>query len=79
MATKNAVIENSERVSVTIPRARNGEDPNLFVGINGVNYLIPKGVTSEVPEAVAREIERAQAAEALMYDESDALKAQNVK
>ena len=78
MATK-AVIENTGRVSVTIPRARNGEDPNLFVGINGVNYIIPKGMMSEVPEAVAREIERAQAAEAQMYDESDALKAQNVK
>lgn len=72
MATKNAVVD---RVSVTIPRARNGEEPQLFVGINGVNTLIPKGQTVEVPPEVAFEIQRAQAAEALMYDESDALKA----
>lgn len=69
MATKN-----TERVKVTIPRARKGEDPNLFVGVNGVNYIIPKGQTSEVPPEVAYEIERAQAAEAYMFDQSDSMK-----
>ena len=64
-----------ERVGMTIPRARNGEDPNLFVGLNGVNYLIPKGQRSELLPAVAAEIRRAQAAEAQMYDESQALRA----
>ena len=72
MATKN-----DTRVKVTLPRARKGEDPNLFVGINGVNYIVPKGQTSEVLPEVAYEIERSQAAEAYMYDESDALKAKN--
>ena len=72
MATKN------DKVKVTIPRARNGEDPNLFIGINGVNTLIPKGQTVEVSPEVAYEIERARAAEAYMYDESDALKASNL-
>lgn len=63
------------RVKITIPRARKGEDPTLFVGVNGVNYLIPKGESSEVLPEVAYEIERAQAAEAYMYDVSDELKA----
>ena len=72
MATKN-----TERVKVTIPRARNGEDPNFFVGVNGVNYILPKGQTSEVPPEVAYEIERASAAEGYMYDQADTLKAQN--
>lgn len=63
-----------ERVTVTIPRARKGEDPNLFVGINGVNYILPKGQASEVPPEVAYEIDRAQAAEVYMYDQADAMK-----
>lgn len=64
----------SERVKVSIPRARKGEDPNYFVGVNGVNYLIPKGETVEVPPEVAYEIERAKSAEDYMYDQADAMK-----
>lgn len=75
MATKtNATEAAPQRVKVTIPRARKGEDPNFFVGINGVNYIMPKGQTVEVPPEVAYEIERAAAAEGYMYDQSDAMK-----
>lgn len=66
------------KVKITLPRAKKGEDPNLFVGINGVNYLVPKGKTSEVPPEVAAEIERAQSAEAYMYDKADELKSANL-
>ena len=52
------MAKKKERVSVTLPRARNGEEPTLFVGINGVNYLVPKGQTSDVLPEVAEEIER---------------------
>lgn len=75
MAKPIAIESENDRVRITTPRARNGEDPTLFVGINGVNYLIPKGQAVDVLPEVAEEIERAQAAEARMYDESDALKA----
>jgi hypothetical protein len=51
-----------ERVEVLIPRGGEREDPNLFVGINGVNYLLPKGRRSLVPPAVAAEILRAESA-----------------
>lgn len=75
MATKTTTAtEAPERVKVTIPRARKGEDPNFFVGINGVNYIMPKGQTMEVPPEVAYEIERAAAAEGYMYDQADTLK-----
>jgi hypothetical protein len=73
MATKNTEAA-PERVKVQIPRARKGEDPNFFVGINGVNYIMPKGETVEVPPEVAYEIERARAAEDYMFDQSDELK-----
>ena len=55
-----------KRVEVFIPRGASNEDPNLFVSVNGVNYLLPKGKESQVPQAVAREIQRSgKAREAL--------------
>ena len=50
------------RVEVTIPRGSEREDPNLFVGINGVSYLLPRGRCSSVPPAVAAEIARSERA-----------------
>ena len=50
------------RVEVRVPRGSEREDPNLFVGLNGVNYLLPRGKASEVPLAVAEELERAERA-----------------
>ena len=52
----------SKRVSVFIPRGASNEDPNLFVSINGVNYLLPRGKESLVPECVARVIDQANKA-----------------
>ena len=51
------------RVEVYIPRGNANDEPNLFVSINGVNYLLPKGKTSKVPPCVAYEIARAQKAQ----------------
>ncbi len=50
------------RREINIPRGGEREDPNLFVGINGEGYLLPKGKSSLVPEAVAEEIERSERA-----------------
>lgn len=55
-----------ERVPITIPRGDKRDDANLFVSVNGVNYLLPKGQTSMVPPEVAQEIKRAWEAERLM-------------
>ena len=38
-----------KRVEVSIPRTSDRESPNLFVSINGVNYLLPRGKKSMVP------------------------------
>lgn len=51
-----------KRVEVSVPRGAEREDPNLFVGINGMSYLLPKGKKSSVPEAVAFEIARSERA-----------------
>ena len=64
-----------KRVKIFVPRAAsNREDPNLFVGINGVNYLIPKGKTSEVPDFVAEEIKRADGAAIYMDDQRNEMR-----
>ena len=53
MATAKA-----DRVDIFIPKGYANNDPNLFVGVNGVNYILPKGKTSNVPAHVAEEIQR---------------------
>ena len=63
-----------KRVEVFIPRGADREDPNFFVGINGVNYLLPRGKKSMVPKAVAAEIARSDAAAERFYESVDGLK-----
>ena len=63
-----------KRVEVFIPRGADREDPNLFVGINGVNYLLPRGKKSKVPAAVAAEIKRSELAADRFYASIDGLK-----
>ena len=63
-----------KRVEIFIPRGADREDPTLFVGINGVNYLLPRGKKSMVPLAVAAEIERSGRAVELFYENVDGMK-----
>ena len=52
-----------EKVEVFVPKGYVNEEPNLFVSVGGVNYLLPRGRTSLVPPAVAYELERARKAQ----------------
>ena len=54
--------QENRRVEVLIPRGGEREDPNLFVGLNGTGYLLPKGKKSLVPPEVAAEIARSERA-----------------
>lgn len=63
MAEAKVRVEAEERVDIFIPRGNANDDPNLFVSVNGVNYLLPKGKTSKVPAHVKAEIERSQRAQ----------------
>ena len=70
MATKT----NSDgRVEVLLPRGGEREDPNLFVGVNGVGYLLPRGRKSRVPDFVAAEIARSERARDAMDETRSAL------
>ena len=62
-----------DRVEVFIPKGQANEDPNLFVCVNGKNYLLPKGKKSLVPPEVAEEIRRANEAQETMDAHMDEL------
>jgi len=68
-----ATTKTENRVEIAIPRGAEREDPNLFVGINGMSYLLPKGKTSSVPDAVAREIRRSERARDRLDETMDQL------
>ena len=63
-----------KRIEVFIPRGGDRADPNLFVGINGINYLLPRGKKSMVPPAVAGEIARGEKAAEQLYESMAVMK-----
>lgn len=68
-ADKSLATSAEERVTVLVPRDGPNSDPNLTVGINGVMYIIPKGVPTKVPPHVAEEVNRAIGAKNKFFDE----------
>ena len=62
-----------KRLEVYVARAAANDDPNLFVGVNGVSYLLPRGKKSKLPEEVAAEFERAQRAQAVLDERVNSL------
>lgn len=56
---------------ITIPRGYANDEPNLLVGVNGVNYLLPRGKKSQVPAHVAAEIRRSLKAQEAMDQHID--------
>ena len=62
-----------KRVEVFIPKGYVNEEPNLLVGVNGVNYLLPRGKTSLVPQCVADEVERSGKAQTALDRKMDEL------
>lgn len=79
MATTNTtapVVETTKkdnRVEVYIPKGAANDDPNLFVGVNGVNYILPRGKKSMVPSHVKAEIDRSFSAQNAMDERVDEL------
>lgn len=67
----------AERVALAVPRGSANDEPNLFISVNGKNYLLPKGKTSMVPPEVAAEYERSVRAQEKLDARIDAMLAQN--
>lgn len=72
--TEKIAVPDEERVDLFIPRDPSDENQNLFIGINGVNYILPKGQTSNVPKFVADEYYRSKEAEAAQAANIDKMK-----
>lgn len=68
-AVNNAPTENAastepeERVDIFVPKGYANDEPNLLISVNGVNYLLPRGKTSNVPKFIAEEFYRSQKAQ----------------
>jgi hypothetical protein len=75
MATeKNNTTEmKEERVPLTVPRGAANDEHNVFISVNGVGYLLPKGKTSMVPPFVKAEWDRSVAAQNKMDEHRDEL------
>lgn len=71
MAEETKTTKAEKREKIFIPKGYANDEPNLFVSVNGVNYLLPKGKESEVPKAVADEIRRSWAAQQKMDQRID--------
>ena len=69
MATTNK----DEYVDLYIPKGFANDDPNEFISINGVNFVLPKGKTSKVPAYVKAEYDRSLAAQTAQDENVDKL------
>ena len=68
-----ATNQKDERVEVYIPKGAANDDPNFFVSVNGVGYLLPRGKKSLVPPHIKAEIDRSLAAQDRQDERVDAL------
>lgn len=69
--------DNTKRVEIFVPRGMGNEEPNLFISVNGVNYLLPRGKKSSVPKEVAEEFHRSMAAMDRLAETEAALQSMN--
>ena len=60
-------------VDLFIPKGYANDEPNLFISVNGKNFLLPKGKTSKVPTYIKEEYERSQRAQEALDAKSEAL------
>ena len=70
-----ANVTTNGKVEVFIPRDGLSNETTFFCGVNGVNYILPRGKKSLVPDYVAEEINRSLAAVDKMYEDQAALQA----
>lgn len=62
MAT-NTEKNTEELVDLFVERDPSDQNPNFIIGINGKNWVMPRGETSRVPKFVADEYHRAKKAQ----------------
>lgn len=75
MATTNTnkATDNENKVELYVEAGYSKDDPNEFISVGGINYILPKGETSMVPPCVKYEYERSRRAISRQKKNSDAL------
>ena len=68
--TKSAPVE-EQRVDLFVEKGYANDEPNHLVAVNGVNYLLPRGKTSNVPKYVADEYYRSRKAQQALDETVD--------
>ena len=58
MANNENKASKDNRVELFVPKGYANDDPNFYVSVNGVNYILPRGKKSMVPDFVADEYHR---------------------
>jgi hypothetical protein len=73
MATTTTKTDKSDYVELYVDPGYLKDDPNEFVSVNGINYILPKGETSMVPPCVKYEFDRSRRAKSIQRRNSDAM------
>lgn len=65
MANSNEknTVQDDGKVDLYVEKGYANDEPNVMIGVNGVNYLLPKGKTSRVPKHIAEEYLRSRKAQ----------------
>ena len=70
MAAAKQAVKETKKETVYLPFI-SGEDPYVFIGINGQYWQIPRGQKVEVPEVVAEQLRMMDAAAMAAQEFSD--------
>jgi hypothetical protein len=63
MANTETTQVKEKYVDLHVHKGYANDEPNLFISINGKNFLLPKGKTSKVPLYVKEEYDRSMRAQ----------------
>ena len=77
--TEVPIVPVEERVDLFVDKGYANDEPNLLIAVNGVNYLLPKGKTSNVPKFVADEYYRSRNAQQALDEKMDKMLAEASK
>lgn len=58
-----SVNPDEELVDMFVDRDPSDDNPNLVIGFNGKNYVMPRGEVSRVPKYIKEEYERSKRAQ----------------
>ena len=67
------ITKNEERVDLFVPKGYANDDPNLYISINGENFLLPRNQVSKVPPYIKKAYERSCGAQEYQEKRSDEL------